>query len=272
MAGVPRDAWSYLAGRTPARIGLGRAGTSLPTRELLKFATAHAQARDAVYAELDFAALKQGLAGIGHSAVQVASQAVERAHYLARPDLGRRLDKESMAKLEGLETLADLVVVIGDGLSAAAVNAHALPLISAFLPLLSELKLSLGPIVLARGARVALGDEIAASVKAKTAAVLIGERPGLSSPDSLGVYLTFDARPGRVDAERNCLSNIRLQGLPPEQAARRLAWLVGAAFERGLTGIALKDESDVSGICLPDEQQMIGQSEKGRKTQPATET
>jgi ethanolamine ammonia-lyase small subunit len=137
-------------------------------------------------------------------------------------------------------------VVIGDGLSAAAIKAHALPVLAAFLPHAGRLSLSLSPVVVATGARVALGDEIGALLKARAVAVLIGERPGLSSPDSLGVYLTYAPRPGRSDAERNCISNIRTEGLAYEVAASKLAWLVREALARSLTGVDLKDESDMA--------------------------
>ena len=136
--------------------------------------------------------------------------------------------------------------MIGDGLSAAAVDAHAAALLAEFAPLAAKLGLTMGPIALAEGARVALGDVVGATLGARLAVVLIGERPGLSAADSLGVYLTYDPKPGRNDAERNCISNIRPEGLPPALAAQKLAWLVSAALARGLTGVALKDESDAA--------------------------
>jgi len=242
-----RDPWAKLARWTPARIALGRAGASLPTREVLGFALAHAKARDAVHAPFDAGQIARGLAELGLDTIEVSSDATERALYLRRPDYGRRLSQVSRALLEarGGEPV-DLALVVGDGLSAAAVHAHAVPLTAAFLPHAKSLKLSLGPVVIAHGARVALGDEIGSLLRARLVAMLIGERPGLSSPDSLGVYLTFAPKPGRSDAERNCISNVRSEGLSYELGAFKLAWLVREGLRRSLTGVALKDESDLA--------------------------
>jgi ethanolamine ammonia-lyase small subunit len=242
-----RDPWAKLARWTPARIALGRAGASLPTREVLGFALAHARARDAVHAAFDGGLIARGLVELGLATIEVASDATERALYLRRPDYGRRLSRDSRAELERRAAEpVDLALVVGDGLSAAAVHAHAVPLVAAILPHVKALQLSLAPVVIARGARVALGDEIGALLRARLVAVLIGERPGLSSPDSLGVYLTFAPKPGRSDAERNCLSNVRTEGLGYELAAFKLAWLAREALRRALTGVALKDESDLA--------------------------
>jgi ethanolamine ammonia-lyase small subunit len=245
MAVETRDPWAKLARWTPARIALGRTGASLPTREVLAFALAHARARDAVHAPFDAERLTGDLAAIGLDAIEVASDATERALYLRRPDCGRRLSHASRDHLSRRRHPADLALVIGDGLSATAVHAHAVPLIAAFRPHVRRLGLSLAPVVLARGARVALGDEIGALLGARAVAVLIGERPGLSSADSLGIYLTYGPRPGRSDAERNCISNIRGEGLSYDVAAFKLAWLVREALARSLTGINLKDASDL---------------------------
>ena len=244
MSGVPRDPWFKLANRTPARIGLGRVGASLPTREVLAFALAHAQARDAVHTVLDRGQLAAELAAMGLASIEVESQAVDRQLYLRRPDLGRRLSAASQEQLQRLGGgSCDLALIIGDGLSAAAAQAHAPALVSAFLPYAAALGVKLAAVALAAGARVALGDEIGGALDAKLAIVLIGERPGLSAPDSLGVYLTYQPKPGRHDAERNCISNIRPEGLAPAAAARKLAWLVEAALARQLTGVMLKDGS-----------------------------
>ncbi len=245
MSERPRDPWLSLAALTPARIALGRAGASLPTREVLSFALAHAQARDAVHADLDRGALARKLEALGLATVEIESEADGRDRYLARPDLGRRLAAPSRARLESLPLApCDLCLMVGDGLSATAVAEHSPALIAAFLPLAAELGLKLTPVTLARGARVALGDDVASTLKARAVAVLIGERPGLSAADSLGIYLTYGARPGMTDAQRNCISNVRPHGLAPAEAAARLAWLVEAALARGITGIDLKDESD----------------------------
>ncbi|MCV2353525.1 ethanolamine ammonia-lyase subunit EutC [Paucibacter sp. B2R-40] len=241
---ITLDPWAELRRHTPARIGIGRAGTSLPTRELLDFSAAHAQARDAVLTPLDVAALSAELSGQSFACLSVQSQASNRAVYLRRPDLGRRLDGASIERLQALPPQAfDLAVVLGDGLSAIASQRHALPLIQQLKLVLSE-NLKWAPLVIATQARVALGDEIGALLGAKAVLMLLGERPGLSSPDSLGAYLTFAPHIGRSDAERNCVSNIRPAGLTPELAAPRLAWLLREALRRSLSGVALKDDSE----------------------------
>ena len=236
--------WRRLAGLTPARIGLGRAGSGQPTRAVLRFGLDHAQARDAVHAPLDDAAVSGAIAELGLPTITVASRAPDRATYLRRPDLGRRLTDEDRASLEAAAARADLAVVIADGLSARAVHENAAPLVAALKPLVDEAGWTLAPVVIARQARVALGDEIGHALGVRAVAVLIGERPGLSSPDSLGIYLTFGPRPGRSDAERNCISNVRPAGLTHGLAAFKLHWLLARAFALGLTGVALKDESD----------------------------
>ena len=241
-----RDPWTHLTGLTPARIALGRAGPALPTREVLALSLAHAQARDAVHAPFEGEAVAAGLRALGHATLQVASAAPDRATYLRRPDLGRKLSAASRAVLEGAEAReSDLVLVVADGLSSAAVHAHAVPLVAALAPYVDRAGWRLGPVVIATQARVALGDEIGEILGASIVALLVGERPGLSSPDSLGVYLTHGPAPGRTDAERNCISNIRAEGLSYDEAAFKLAWHVAEARRLGLTGVALKDESDL---------------------------
>lgn len=207
---------------------------------------AHARARDAVHATFDRDGLAAGLESLGLEAIQVDSRAVERPVYLRRPDLGRRLTPPSRrALLERFATSKpDLAIVVADGLSATAVNSGALDLVKALLPHLTNLEIKTGPIVLAAGARVALGDEIGEAAGANLVAVVIGERPGLSAADNLSVYLTYQPVVGRNDAERNCISNIGHGRLSPVAAAANLAWLIKAARERQLTGVALKDESN----------------------------
>jgi ethanolamine ammonia-lyase small subunit len=250
MSGASRDPWVALGARTPARIALGRTGASLPTREVLSFSLAHARARDAVHARLDRGRLAARLAALGLATVEVESEAAaDRQLYLRRPDLGRRLDGPSRVRLtRACSGRCDIALAIGDGLSATAVAAQAVPLVAALMPHLGRLGLAVGPVALAEGARVALGDEVGERLGARLVAMLIGERPGLSAADSLGVYLTFDPRPGRTDAERNCLSNIRPEGLAPARAAASLAWLIEAALARRTTGVTLKDES---GLIAP---------------------
>jgi ethanolamine ammonia-lyase small subunit len=236
---------------TPARVGLGRAGASLPTEALLGFTLDHARARDAVHAAFDAPAIIAGLRGLGLEAVEVSSRARERTDYLRRPDLGRALDEASQHRLAGHGLAGPgggcrLAIVIGDGLSPAAVNAHAVPLIRSLVPRLAIEGIEIGHAVVASGARVALGDEIGAILGARMIVVLIGERPGLSASDSLGAYLTFAPKIGRTDAERNCVSNIRSAGLGYDDAAFRIAWLVREGLARGVTGVGLKDESGES--------------------------
>lgn len=241
---VVADPWTALRELTPARIALGRSGNALPTAEVLAFGLAHAQARDAVHAALDVAQLRAALGADGWDTLALTSAAADRSIYLRRPDLGRRLSDAGRARLGGATGGAcDLAFVVADGLSALAVATHARPLLNATRARLPP-ALRVAPVAVVSEGRVAIGDEIGAAFGARLVAVLIGERPGLSSPDSLGVYLTYAPVPGRTDAERNCISNIRPQGLGIEDAARKLAWHVQTALARGLTGVGLKDESE----------------------------
>ena len=216
---------------TPARVALGRSGHSLPTAELLRFQLDHARARDAVYRELDPSSL-----GVPH--VLLHSAATDRRTYLQRPDLGRRLNSE--ARLEKGDY--DAAIVIADGLSAVAVHRHAVPLLEALTPLLTAEDWRLAPLTVVLQGRVAIGDEIGGRLGARQVVVLIGERPGLTSPDSLGVYLTWDPRPGRTDAERNCISNVRGEGISYAVAAHKLHFLMREARVRRLSGVALKED------------------------------
>ena len=239
----PADPWVDLRRHTPARIALGRAGTSLPTAELLRFAAAHAQARDAVHVPLDLAALDAALQADAWQVVAVQSRATDRETYLRRPDWGRRLAAPSADLLQALaQAPVDLAIVVADGLSAVAAQRHVVPLLAALRRSLAG-RLTIAPVVAATQARVALGDEIGALLQARLVLVLLGERPGLSAPDSLGAYLTHAPQIGCSDAQRNCVSNIRPEGLPPDAAAHRIAWLLREALRRSTTGIALKDDS-----------------------------
>lgn len=236
---VIEDQWIELRRHTAARIALGRSGASLPTRAVLEFGAAHALARDAVLTPLDIEALTIALAAEGFAFITVRSRAPDRAAYLARPDWGRRLDAESATQL-GARTGAapDVVITIGDGLSSTAVQRHAAPLAGLLRRALPELEFA--PLVVAVGARVALADEIGERFGAGIAVCLIGERPGLSAADSLGAYLTFAPRVGRHDAERNCVSNIRPQGLSLQQAAAEIAALVQDMRAQRISGVGLK--------------------------------
>jgi ethanolamine ammonia-lyase small subunit len=229
---------------TPARVGLGRAGASLTTKAWLDFALAHARARDAVHAAFDVSGLVAGLNALGFDAIDVSSRASKRDDYLKRPDLGRMLDEDSRRRLESRRNdSSQIAIVIGDGLSPAAVWAHAVQLVRALVPQLGTCGIDIGHAVVASGARVALGDEIGTILGVRMVLVLIGERPGLSASDSLGAYLTFGPRPGRTDAERNCVSNIHGEGLSYDEAASRISWLIREGLARQITGVALKDES-----------------------------
>ncbi len=241
------DNWDYLRRYTRARIALGRAGVSLPTNEVLAFSLAHAQARDAVHLPLDVETLSERLAAQGFEPLQAHSAAADRAAYLRRPDWGRRLDetsRESLARhaAQRRETQGRPALVVADGLSSLAIMRHAPPLLAALTEYLPDVQTM--PLVIARQSRVALGDEIGELLGAEQVAVLIGERPGLSSPDSLGIYLTHAPRVGCSDAGRNCISNIRAEGLDYRNAARKLAYLMEGARRLGCSGVALKDDSD----------------------------
>lgn len=240
------DPWAGLRAFTAARIALGRSGTSVPLREALAFKLAHAHARDAVYSVLDAERLLAELAALPLAVCQVSSRAQNRQEYLQRPDYGRQLNEDSKVRLaENASGECDLVFVLADGLSATAINAHALPLLRALLPSLQQAGFRIGPLVLAEQARVALGDEVGHLLRARLVLVLIGERPGLSAPDSLGAYFTYGPRPGLTDEARNCVSNIRPAGLAYPAAAAKLSWLLHEALRRQLSGVALKDQADL---------------------------
>jgi ethanolamine ammonia-lyase small subunit len=233
-----------LRGLTPARVALGRAGASLPTEAVLEFALDHARARDAVHAAFDVCGLISGLSDLGLDAFEVSSRVSSRQDYLKRPDLGRMLDEASQRRLASREGRSgQLAIVLADGLSPRAVETHAVRLISSLIPRLAVDGIKIDHAGVASGARVALGDEIGAILGARMIVTLIGERPGLSASDSLGAYLTFAPRPGRTDAERNCVSNIHGAALTYDEAASRVAWLIREGLARQLTGVALKDES-----------------------------
>lgn len=240
--------WAKLRAATPARIGLARSGTAIATRELLAFQLAHAQALDAVAARIDVRALAAALEARGLRALPVASMAPNPRAYLARPDLGRRLDEASRAAVQAGPKGFDIAFVLADGLSAKAVEAHAPALLDEIVAPLSREGWTIGPAAIVERGRVAIGDEIGALMGAAMVAVLIGERPGLTSPRSLGVYLTWAPQVGRNDAERNCLSNVHPDGLSYREAAGRLLYLCAEARRRKLTGVLLKDES---GLAAP---------------------
>jgi ethanolamine ammonia-lyase small subunit len=247
---VQRDAWEPLRRFTSARIALGHAGVSLPTSELLAFREAHAMARDAVHQPLDAAALERGLQGA--AAIHVQSRAADRQAFLQRPDLGRRLDEASIERVRASQCAAcDAVFVMADGLSAAAVEHNAPAVWWLAQQTLVQAGWRIGPVVIAQQARVALGDEIGALLRCDLVVVLIGERPGLSAPRSLGAYLTWAPQPGCRDAQRNCVSNIHPDGgLSAEQAAHRVVWLMQRSRALRMSGVELKDRSEEAPLLV----------------------
>ena len=236
------DIWASLRRLTAARIGLERSGASLATAPLLDFRLAHARARDAVHEPLDEASLVTELAGLGEPVISVASAAEDRQSYLLRPDLGRRLASD--AALAPHRGDYDVAFVIADGLSARAVALHARPVLSQVVTALRAEGWKIAPLVVVRHGRVAIGDAVASALGARSVAVLIGERPGLSSADGMGAYLTFRPYAGMTDAERNCISNIRPDGIGYELAGFKIAHLLRSMRLRGASGVALKDDSD----------------------------
>jgi ethanolamine ammonia-lyase small subunit len=230
---------------TMARVDLGRAGTSMPTRELLEFQLAHAKARDAVHLSLAVNSLVLELKNI--PSITLTSAARDRGEYLKRPDLGRRLSDDSREQLGAVRGDYDAAFVIADGLSALAVHRHAVPLLEL---LLRDLDWRIAPVAIVEQGRVAIGDEIGESLGARMVVVFIGERPGLSSPDSLGAYLTWQPRRGRTDAERNCVSNIRAEGLSYAAAAHKLLFLMNESRRLKLSGVRLKENASLIGAPI----------------------
>lgn len=241
--------WLDLRRLTTARIALGRTGTSLPTRAQLDFQCAHAQARDAVHLAFDHAGLREQLSERGRDSILLHSAASDRHSYLQRPDLGRRLHEESARQLREHAQAnpggVDLAIIVADGLSALAVHRHTLPFLNRLQEHIDAEGWSTAPVVLVEQGRVAVADEVGELLGAKMTVILIGERPGLSSPDSLGLYFTYSPRVGLTDAYRNCISNVRLEGLSYGMAAHRLLYLMREACRRQLSGVNLKDEAQV---------------------------
>jgi ethanolamine ammonia-lyase small subunit len=245
----PQNPWLELRRLTPARIALGRTGTSLPTKAQLDFQFAHAQARDAVHLPFDHAGLSSQLAERGRDSLLLHSAATDRNSYLQRPDLGRKLSEDSAQTLRDYATAhpggVDLVIVVADGLSALAVHRHTVPFLTRLEEQAAADGWSVSPVVLVEQGRVAVADEIGELLGAKMVVILIGERPGLSSPDSLGLYFTYNPKVGLTDAYRNCISNVRLEGLSYGMAAHRLLYLMREACRRQLSGVNLKDEAQI---------------------------
>jgi len=244
MAQPPTDIWTTLRRLTAARIGLARSGASLATAPLLDFKLAHARARDAVHEALDPPRLVADLEALGVPVCAAASAASDRQTYLMRPDLGRRLAPEARAAVAKDAGQYDVAIVICDGLSARAVQMHARPVLAELLPMLNKQSVKVAPLVVVTHGRVAVGDAIAGLLGADCAMVLIGERPGLTAPDSMGAYLTWRPSAQTADADRNCVSNIRPDGIGYADAAAKLAYLLAAIRGRQLSGVQIKDESD----------------------------
>lgn len=246
---VQEDPWSSLKAFTTARIALGRTGTAVPLKEVLSFKLAHAHARDAVYSQLDTTLLQEQLQSFHIDTLLLHSSATDRQEYLQRPDKGRRLDAHSIGTLRSLSVPSfrkDVVIIIADGLSATAMNIHTLPLLTQLLPMLKSAGISTGPVCLIEQGRVAIGDEAGELLKARMTLVLIGERPGLSAADSMGAYITFNPRIGNTDEARNCISNIRQEGLQYEQAAVKICYLLQEAVRLQLSGVGLKDNYETA--------------------------
>lgn len=248
---IPSE-WVSLRRFTDARIALGRAGHSVPTEAHLNFQLAHAQARDAVHLPLDAIGVAQSIQALGFSTLALHSAAIDRHTYLQRPDLGRKLDARSLKAMgdwkatHEKDAQFDVSFVIADGLSALAIHQNAVPFFSAVVALLRDdahCEWTIAPVAVVEQGRVALADEIGEILRANATVILIGERPGLSSPDSMGVYLTWEPKVGRNDSQRNCISNIRTAGLSADTAAAKLHHLLTRSRMLGLTGIALKDDT-----------------------------
>ncbi|MET0538004.1 MAG: ethanolamine ammonia-lyase subunit EutC [Xanthobacteraceae bacterium] len=238
-APIVQQSWAALRRYTPARIALGRAGNGVPTQAHLAFQAAHARARDAVHAGFDVETFADKVASSGCSAITVRSAAADRQAYLRFPDLGRTLGAESKARLSEPLVAPDVVIVIGDGLSSVAVERNAFPVLRALWGRLQERRYEIAPVVVALQARVALADQIGEVLQARLSVMMIGERPGLSAADSLGMYLTYAPRVGRLDSERNCISNIHANGMSAEVAAAQACRLIDSMFTYRVSGVAL---------------------------------
>ncbi|MHA6791174.1 ethanolamine ammonia-lyase subunit EutC [Pseudomonas bijieensis] len=258
----PQNPWLELRRLTPARIALGRTGTSLPTQAQLDFQYAHAQARDAVHLAFDHQGIRAQLTERGRESLLLHSAAADRHSYLQRPDLGRRLDEASAQILDDYAAAhpggVDLAIVVADGLSALAVHRHTLPFLARLEEQIAADGWSVSPVILVEQGRVAVADEVAQRLGAKMSVILIGERPGLSSPDSLGLYFTYNPKVGLTDAYRNCISNVRLEGLSYGMAAHRLVYLMREACRRQLSGVNLKDEAQVQTLDSENTADMKG--------------
>ena len=242
---IEPDPWQNLKQFSRARIALGRTGVSIPLKETLQLKLAHAHAKDAVYSVLNNADIEKQLTNFQIPILQVCSCAGNRNEYLQRPDLGRRINKESVSVLQNHSSKFDISIIISDGLSAIGVNQHVVPVLQILIPMLIELDYSITPITLVSQARVAIGDEIGHMLGAKLSLIFIGERPGLSVFDSLGVYLTYHPITGLTDDKRNCISNIHSEGLDYHAAVHKIIFLIKESLRLQLSGVSLKDSSNL---------------------------
>ena len=243
--GVQHDSWQSLRSLTAARIALGRTGTAIPLREALRMKLARAHANDAVHSTLDVEILKTSLEKYMLPVIEVSSQASNRTEYLQRPDLGRRLSEHDSKLLkEFTKKTHDVSVVLADGLSANAINEHAFPVLDALAPLFTKAKFAVAPVCICNQGRVAIADEIGSLLNARLSLILIGERPGLSSPNSMGAYITYKPTVGLTDESRNCVSNIRPEGLDYAMAASKIFYLVQQSLKQLISGVALKENHD----------------------------
>lgn len=250
--------WQRLRQHTEARIGLGHSGGSITTEHHLAFQYAHACAQDAVWRALDWDVITLGLAELNIEWLKVQSRALDRDQYLQRPDYGRQLSEASRKMLSDLDKKqADAVIVIADGLSSTAIEQNAVSMVKSLLDVFQEQGITCPYVCLAEQARVALGDEVAQLLNARHLILLVGERPGLSSPNSLGIYYTYSAKAGYTDAKRNCISNVRVGGQSVPTATNRLIWLIREAEVRKLSGVQLKDESESDAMALDHQQKNI---------------
>lgn len=243
---IAEDPLHHLRQFTSARIALGSIGVAIPIKEVLQFRLAHAHARDAVYAQLNEAKLLEQLQQFNLPVYTLHSKATNRENYLQQPGLGRQLSEAAVQQLQD-SSAADITIILADGLSATAINKHAVPLMEILLPMLQQAGFTIAPISLVQQGRVAVGDEVASLLKAKFSILLIGERPGLSSPDSLGAYLTYMPKPGLTDERRNCVSNVHAGGLDLNVAAEKILYLTTAAFRLQYSGVSLKDNAGLLG-------------------------
>jgi ethanolamine ammonia-lyase small subunit len=244
------DPWTQLRRYTKARIALGRAGTALTTAELLRFRMDHARARDAVLKDMDQAAVGRSLEKYHLPVLELTTRAHDRNEYIHRPDLGRKLSPESAALLKKHQGDYDIALMIVDGLSGTAMETNPVPFLDCLLPLLRDAHYTLSPLCVVRQGRVAIGDEIGSILGAKLSVVLIGERPGLSSPDSTGIYITYGPAPGLTDERRNCISNIRPEGLAYDAAALKLLYFIRESLRLKLSGVKLKDDEGRNQVRL----------------------